>query len=379
MTTANISGAVIVVTGAGSGIGRASALMLAERGATVVAVDRDGEAIDKVTATTGGLAIAVDIRDPQHGDAVIARVLERYQRVDAVVANAGVGYVGDFATMPPENITSLVEVNFRGPLLLTRPRCLSMTERGSGALVFTTSIAGGVPVPTEAAICLEVSARDVRRCAARGAATDRRDRDDGPARSGADRVPRRPQQALRAEDPAAGRARGDRRGDHRRDRDREVSGAPFLAGSRSRSPPAPDAACLRGHVPPLRRQLTGDAGEDAAVRSHLKAQSFLAPKDAAVVARTRLASGVTKARSVPVIRSAQRRIRGGVSDIANSIAPNRPGTGTRNLPLLTAATIALATSAGSTVATGCIHFGEDAPADSSVRTTPGRTTVTATP
>jgi NADP-dependent 3-hydroxy acid dehydrogenase YdfG len=60
MTTANISGAVIVVTGAGSGIGRASALMLAERGATVVAVDRDGEAIDKVTATTGGLAIAVD-------------------------------------------------------------------------------------------------------------------------------------------------------------------------------------------------------------------------------------------------------------------------------------------------------------------------------
>ena len=123
MTATNISGAVIVVTGAGSGIGRASALMLAERGATVVAVDRDGEAIDKVTATTGGLAIAVDIRDPQHGDAVIARVLERYQRVDAVVANAGVGYVGDFATMPPENITTLVEVNFRGPMLLTRAAC----------------------------------------------------------------------------------------------------------------------------------------------------------------------------------------------------------------------------------------------------------------
>ena len=91
MTTANISGAVIVVTGAGSGIGRASALMLAERGATVVAVDRDGEAIDKVTATTGGLAIAVDIRDPQHGDAVIARVLEPLPSRDAVVANAGGG------------------------------------------------------------------------------------------------------------------------------------------------------------------------------------------------------------------------------------------------------------------------------------------------
>jgi uncharacterized protein len=158
MTTANISGAVIVVTGAGSGIGRASARMLAERGATVVAVDRDGEAINKLTATTGGLAIAVDIRDPQHGDAVIAQVLERYQRVDAVVANAGVGYVGDFATMPPEKITTLVEVNFRGPLLLTRAALPSMTERGSGALVFTTSIAGGVPVPTEAAYCFSKSA-----------------------------------------------------------------------------------------------------------------------------------------------------------------------------------------------------------------------------
>ena len=266
MTTANISGAVIVVTGAGSGIGRASALMLAERGATVVAVDRDGEAIDKVTATTGGLAIAVDIRDPQTGDAVIARVLERYHRVDAVVAaNAGVGYVGDFATMPPENITSLVEVNFRGPLLLTRAALPSMTERGSGALVFTTSIAGGVPVPTEAAYCFSKSAletfadalREELRPTGVTVTTVR------PGRCG--RVPRRPQQALLAEDPAPGRAGGDRRGDHRRDRHREVSAHRSWLDRGRGHRSAAGAACLRGHVPPLRRQLTGDAGEDAAV------------------------------------------------------------------------------------------------------------------
>jgi short-subunit dehydrogenase len=153
-----LSGAVVVVTGAGSGIGRATALALAERGASVVSVDRDGEAIDKLTATTGGLAITIDISDPAHGDAVVAAALERFGRVDAVIANAGVGYVGDFATMPPELITPLVEINFRGPMLLTRAALPSMVSQGSGALVYTTSIAGGVPVPTEAAYCLSKSA-----------------------------------------------------------------------------------------------------------------------------------------------------------------------------------------------------------------------------
>jgi 3-hydroxybutyrate dehydrogenase len=67
-----LTGAVVVVTGAGSGIGQATAVMLAERGATVVAVDVNAEAIEKLTASTGGLAVAVDIADPGHGDAVVA-------------------------------------------------------------------------------------------------------------------------------------------------------------------------------------------------------------------------------------------------------------------------------------------------------------------
>jgi short-subunit dehydrogenase len=153
-----LTGAVVVVTGAGSGIGQATAVMLAERGATVVAVDVNAEAIEKLTASTGGLAVAVDIADPGHGDAVVASALDRYGRIDAVVANAGVGYVGDFATMPPDTITTLVEVNFRGPMVLTRAALPGMLERGDGALVYTTSIAGGVPVPTEAAYCLSKAA-----------------------------------------------------------------------------------------------------------------------------------------------------------------------------------------------------------------------------
>lgn len=153
-----VNGAVVIVTGAGSGIGRATSLLLAERGATVVAVDLNADAIDKLSASTGGLAVATDIRDPAHADTVVAATLERYQRIDAVVANAGVGYVGEFAGMPPETISSLVDVNFRGPMLLTRAALPPMIERGRGALVYTTSIAGGVPVPTEAAYCLSKAA-----------------------------------------------------------------------------------------------------------------------------------------------------------------------------------------------------------------------------
>jgi len=277
MTTANISGAVIVVTGAGSGIGRASALMLAERGATVVAVDRDGEAIDKITATTGGLAIAVDIRDPQHGDAVIARVLERYQRVDAVVANAGVGYVGDFATMPPEDITSLVEVNFRGPLLLTRAALPSMTERGSGALVFTTSIAGGVPVPTEAAYCFSKSALETFADALREEL-----RPTGvtvtTVRPGVVRT--------RSTTTATSLTRERSRGWSSRRRSPPRSwtgsrpgsrGAPFLAGSRSRSPLSggcrvSSRSCLASSAATDR-----DADEDAAVNTFHEKRSHSSP------------------------------------------------------------------------------------------------------
>ena len=246
--------------------------MLAERGATVVAVDSDGEAIEKVTATTGGLAIAVDIRDPRRGDAVIARVLDAAGAWMLWSRTPEWGTSGDFATMPPEDVTSLVEVNFRGPLLLTRAALPSMTERGSGALVFTTSIAGGVRMRRprrRSASRSQRSRRSPMHCAR--TATNQRDRDNSPTRSGTtafhdDRNkpywPKIPQ-PVEPEAIAAAIIDGIETGKSRRT-------VPLNSDRSNRS--AAHASCLRGHVPPLGgHQPDRGAGARQSTRSMRKA------------------------------------------------------------------------------------------------------------
>jgi NADP-dependent 3-hydroxy acid dehydrogenase YdfG len=154
-----VSGAVIIVTGAGHGIGRATALALVDRGATVVAVDRDADALTEVATRSGGLAIEVDVADPSHADHVIEATFTTHGRLDAVVANAGIGYVGDFATMPVPQISALLDINLRAPMLLARAALPRLLDQGSrAALIFTTSIAGTVPVPTESAYCASKTA-----------------------------------------------------------------------------------------------------------------------------------------------------------------------------------------------------------------------------
>jgi short-subunit dehydrogenase len=153
-----LSGSVVVVTGAGHGIGRATALALAEQGARVVGVDRDGPALDELSHTTNLTPVEVDLTDPAHADQVVAVALAAHGRIDALIANAGIGYVGMFATMPVTDMSTLLDVNLRAPLLLTRAVLPSMLDQRRGALVFTTSIAGLLPVPTEAAYCASKAA-----------------------------------------------------------------------------------------------------------------------------------------------------------------------------------------------------------------------------
>jgi short-subunit dehydrogenase len=154
----DIGGSTIVVTGASHGIGRATALTLADHGAAVVAVGRDREALDSVAVATGGTSVVVDVADPAHAPHVVDRALAEYGRVDAVVANAGIGHTGAFADMPVGRMERLLAVNLHAPMLLARAAMPAMIEQGSGALVFVTSIAGVVPVPQEAAYCVSKTA-----------------------------------------------------------------------------------------------------------------------------------------------------------------------------------------------------------------------------
>jgi short-subunit dehydrogenase len=163
-----LAGAVVIVTGAGSGIGRATTLALHSRGARVVAVDRDAaalgglardSAVDAVATVDAVTTVTVDLADPAHADQVVAAALAAHGRVDALVANAGIGYAGAFATMPAHTVSTLLDVNFRAPMLLARSVLPVLIEQHrGGALLFTTSIGGAVPVRGEAAYCASKTA-----------------------------------------------------------------------------------------------------------------------------------------------------------------------------------------------------------------------------
>ena len=147
-----LSGSVVVVTGASRGIGRATAELLAGRGATVVCTGRDAAALTELAGRIGGSWLAADLTDADAADRVVQHTLASHGRLDAVVANAGIGQVGAFVDMAPADIGRLVELDLRAPMLLARAALPAMTAGPAGerAIVFVGSIAGAVGVPGEA-------------------------------------------------------------------------------------------------------------------------------------------------------------------------------------------------------------------------------------
>lgn len=142
-----LASSVLLVTGASRGIGRATAELLAGRGATVVCTGRDSAALAALADRLGGSYLVADLTEPAAGQRLVQQVLDRHGRLDGVVANAGIGHVGPFAEMAPDDIGRLVELNLRAPMLLARA-AVPVLPAG-GALVFVGSIAGAVGVPGE--------------------------------------------------------------------------------------------------------------------------------------------------------------------------------------------------------------------------------------
>lgn len=105
---------VSLVTGAGAGIGAAVARRLAERGDHVVCVDRDGAAADAVAREVDGLAIAADVTAAGVGDDLVARAVERYGRLDAVVTSAGIERTGPASSLPTDAVRDSLAVNVLG-------------------------------------------------------------------------------------------------------------------------------------------------------------------------------------------------------------------------------------------------------------------------
>jgi NAD(P)-dependent dehydrogenase (short-subunit alcohol dehydrogenase family) len=141
-----------VVTGAGSGIGRATAERLAEEGGRVLCVDLDGERAGEAAAAIaaeGGTAEAVeaDVSDPRQVDAFVARCAERFGAVDVVVNNAGINLPGVFHEVSDEVVDRTLAVNVKGPLFGCRAAIPYMLEQGSGSIVNVSSVNGLVSEP----------------------------------------------------------------------------------------------------------------------------------------------------------------------------------------------------------------------------------------
>ncbi|MDQ0380834.1 SDR family NAD(P)-dependent oxidoreductase [Amycolatopsis thermophila] len=145
----DVRGAVVLVTGASSGIGAAAALKLHEAGARLVLHGRDGDRLNALAERTGAVAVRADFAEPGAGQAVAEEVIARAGAVDVLVNNAGMGWAGPVSEMPAAEVQRLLSVNLTAPLQLTRTLLPALLDRPRAAVVFVTSIAGRAGVAGE--------------------------------------------------------------------------------------------------------------------------------------------------------------------------------------------------------------------------------------
>jgi NAD(P)-dependent dehydrogenase (short-subunit alcohol dehydrogenase family) len=156
MTKMTYDGKVAVITGAGGGLGRQHALLLAERGALVVVNDLGGnvegagadasaaqKVVDEIRAA-GGEAVANhdSVSTPEGGEAIIQTAVDAYGRVDIVINNAGILRDKTFHNMTPDLVDSVIEVHLKGAFNVTRPAWIRMREQKYGRIISTSSAAG---------------------------------------------------------------------------------------------------------------------------------------------------------------------------------------------------------------------------------------------
>jgi len=147
-----VQGKVILVTGGGSGIGRATALKLAHEGAKVMIADyvqEGGERTVKMIKDSGGDAsfVQADVSIAAQVEAMVAKTVETYGRLDGAFNNAGVE--GRFATTvdcAEENFDRIIAINLKGVWLCMKFEIPQMLKQGGGSIVNTASIAGLVGI-----------------------------------------------------------------------------------------------------------------------------------------------------------------------------------------------------------------------------------------
>lgn len=146
----SFSGKVVLVTGAGSGIGRATAQRFAAEGASVVVVDFDEAAGKQVAGDIDGSLVVADVGRLEEMEAAVAHAEERFGGLDVVYLNAGIASgQPDIETMTAEQYRRMVSTNVDGVFFGARAAIPVLGRRGGGAIIATASLAGLVAYPDD--------------------------------------------------------------------------------------------------------------------------------------------------------------------------------------------------------------------------------------
>lgn len=148
----NLRGAIVVQTGASSGIGRAAASAFSRRGANVVLAARGREALEEVAAQCSekqvkALAVPTDISDEDQVAALAARAIEEFGRIDIWVNCAAVVSFGRFLDVPADAFRRVVETNLMGTVNGSRAALAHFSQRGGGVLINVASVLGKEGIP----------------------------------------------------------------------------------------------------------------------------------------------------------------------------------------------------------------------------------------
>lgn len=144
-----LEGKVALVTGASRGIGAAVARSLAAEGVRLALASRSGDDL----GLDGAVARPCDVRRPDDLEALVAEAVERFGRIDILVANAGVGAYGPFLDLPVDQLEEMIDVNVKGTLYAVRATLPHLRQSDEADIVTLASEAGRRGLPLEAVYC----------------------------------------------------------------------------------------------------------------------------------------------------------------------------------------------------------------------------------